>query len=99
MNLRDELKEFEFLLSRMEYGEIWMKIKLNSVFVEDQEQALEFYTGVLGFVKKIDIPLGQFRWLTVVSPEEPEGTQLVLEPSENPARRRLKRRSSSRASR
>ena len=62
-----------------------MKIKLNSVFVEDQEQALEFYTGVLGFVKKIDIPIGPFRWLTVVSPEEPDGTQLVLEPSENPA--------------
>ena len=76
-----------------------MKIHLNGVFVEDQEQALEFYTGVLGFVKKIDIPLGQFRWLTVVSPEEPEGTQLVLEPSENPAAQAFKRHSSNRASR
>ena len=62
-----------------------MKIKLNSVFVEDQDKALKFYTEVLGFVKNKDIPLGEFRWLTVVSPEEPEGTELVLEPNDNPA--------------
>lgn len=62
-----------------------MKIKLNSVFVEDQDEALKFYTDVLGFVKKLDIPMGKYRWLTVVSADEPDGTQLVLEPSENPA--------------
>ena len=57
-----------------------MKIKLNSVMVDDQERALRFYTEVLGFVKKQDIPVGEFKWLTVVSPEEPDGTELVLEP-------------------
>jgi catechol 2,3-dioxygenase-like lactoylglutathione lyase family enzyme len=53
--------------------------------VEDQDKALKFYTEVLGFVKSKDIPLGEFRWLTVVSPQEPEGTELVLEPNNNPA--------------
>lgn len=62
-----------------------MKIKLTSVFVDDQDKALQFYTEVLGFVKKLDFPLGQFKWLTVVSPEEPDGTQLLLEPNDNPA--------------
>ena len=62
-----------------------MKIKLNSVLVDDQEKALSFYTEVLGFIKKVDLPVGEFRWLTVVSPEEPDGTQLVLEPNANPA--------------
>ncbi|MGD8534973.1 MAG: VOC family protein [Candidatus Aminicenantes bacterium] len=62
-----------------------MKIKLNSVFVDDQDKALNFYTEVLGFIKKTEIPLGEFKWLTVVSPEEPEGTELVLEPNSNPA--------------
>jgi catechol 2,3-dioxygenase-like lactoylglutathione lyase family enzyme len=62
-----------------------MKIKLTSVFVEDQEQALQFYTDVLGFVKKADIPVGRFKWLTVVSPEEPAGPELLLEPNDNPA--------------
>jgi predicted enzyme related to lactoylglutathione lyase len=62
-----------------------MKIKLNSVFVQDQGSALHFYTEVLGFVKKVDLPAGEYRWLTVVSPEEPEGTQLLLEPNVNPA--------------
>ena len=62
-----------------------MKIKLTSVFVDDQDKALQFYTEVLGFVKKLDISLGQYRWLTVVSPEEPDGTQLLLEPDANPA--------------
>ncbi|UCC45885.1 MAG: VOC family protein [Candidatus Zixiibacteriota bacterium] len=65
-----------------------MKIKLASVFVSDQQKALEFYTEVLGFVKKTDVPVGEFRWLTVVSPEEPEGTELVLEPNDNPAAKR-----------
>ncbi len=62
-----------------------MKIKLSSVLVNNQEKALKFYTEVLGFVKKTDIPVGEFRWLTVVSPEEPEGAELVLEPNANPA--------------
>ena len=64
-----------------------MQIKLTSVFVDDQEKALKFYTDVLGFVKKMDFSAGSYRWLTVVSPEEPEGVQLVLERNEgnNPA--------------
>jgi catechol 2,3-dioxygenase-like lactoylglutathione lyase family enzyme len=62
-----------------------MKIKLTSVVVNDQTKAIEFYTKVLGFVKKLDIPAGGYRWLTVVSPEEPDGSQLVLEPNQNPA--------------
>jgi catechol 2,3-dioxygenase-like lactoylglutathione lyase family enzyme len=62
-----------------------MRIKLTSVFVKDQEKALQFYTGTLGFVRKLDIPIGEYRWLTVVSPEEPDGTQLLLEPNNNPA--------------
>src|SRR5712692_1890512 len=62
-----------------------MKIKLTSVFVDDQDHALKFYTEVLGFVKKREIPLGEFKWLTVVSPEEPDGVELLLEPSDNPA--------------
>ena len=62
-----------------------MKIKLTSVHVDDQEKALRFYTEVLGFVKKNDFSAGEYRWLTVVSPEEPDGTELVLEPNDNPA--------------
>ncbi|GGO48514.1 hypothetical protein GCM10012287_23690 [Streptomyces daqingensis] len=62
-----------------------MRIHLSSVFVDDQEKALRFYTDVLGFVKKNDIPLGEFRWLTVVSPEDTDGTELVLEPDAHPA--------------
>ena len=62
-----------------------MKIKLTSIFVDDQTKALEFYTEVLGFVKKQDAPVGAFRWLTVVSPDEPEGAELLLEPNDNPA--------------
>lgn len=62
-----------------------MRIHLTSVFVDDQETALRFYTDTLGFVKKHDIPLGAARWLTVVSPEDPDGTELLLEPSGHPA--------------
>ena len=62
-----------------------MKISLNSVIVQDQEHALSFYTEVLGFEKKVDIPAGDHRWLTVVSKEDPDGTQLVLEPNAHPA--------------
>ncbi|HUT17865.1 MAG TPA: VOC family protein [Anaerolineae bacterium] len=68
-----------------------MKIKLTSVFVDDQDKALQFYTEVLGFVKKFDFPVGQFKWLTVVSPEEPNGTELLLEPSDNPAAKTFKK--------
>src|SRR5258708_3842989 len=57
-----------------------MKSKLNSVIVDDQEKALRFYTEVLGFVKKREIPMGEHKWLTVVSPEERDGTELLLEP-------------------
>jgi len=62
-----------------------MRIKLTSVMVEDQDKALEFYTAVLGFVKKTDIPVGEFKWLTVVSPEGPDDIELLLEPNNNPA--------------
>jgi catechol 2,3-dioxygenase-like lactoylglutathione lyase family enzyme len=61
------------------------RITTASVFVDDQERALAFYTGALGFVVKDDVPLGPFRWLTVVSPEDPDGAQLLLEPDEHPA--------------
>ena len=64
-----------------------MKIKLNSIMVDNQEKALAFYTGVLGFVKKHDIPVGELRWITVVSPEGPADVELVLEPNANPAGR------------
>jgi predicted enzyme related to lactoylglutathione lyase len=64
-----------------------MQIKLTSVFVDDQDKALKFYTDVLGFQKKYEFQAGKYKWLTVVSAEEPDGVQLVLEPSEgfNPA--------------
>jgi predicted enzyme related to lactoylglutathione lyase len=62
-----------------------MKIKVTSIYVNDQEKALRFYTDVLGFVKKSDFTQGPFRWLTVASPEEPGGTELQLAPNGNPA--------------
>lgn len=62
-----------------------IRIELTSVFVEDQDKALQFYTEVLGFLKKQDIPIGEFKWLTVVSAAAPEGTELLLEPNDNPA--------------
>ena len=62
-----------------------MRINLTSVLVDDQEKALRFYTDVLGFVKKTDVPVGEARWLTVVSPDEPAGTELLLEPDGHPA--------------
>jgi catechol 2,3-dioxygenase-like lactoylglutathione lyase family enzyme len=64
-----------------------MKIVLSSVFVDDQDKALEFYTEVLGFIKKSDFPVGQFKWLTVVSPEGSGDIELLLEPNDNPAAR------------
>lgn len=68
-----------------------MKIAIDSVFVPDQEAALKFYTEVLGFQKKLDIPVGKYKWLTVVSPEQPEGPQLLLEPDAHPASRAFKK--------
>ncbi len=68
-----------------------MKIVLTSVLVDDQEKALRFYTEVLGFIKKADIPMGQFRWLTVVSPDDENGVELVLEPDQHPAAGPFKR--------
>jgi catechol 2,3-dioxygenase-like lactoylglutathione lyase family enzyme len=62
-----------------------VRINLASVLVDDQRKALRFYTEVLGFVKKNDIPMGEHSWLTVVSPEDPDGVELVLEPGEHPA--------------
>jgi len=62
-----------------------MRIVVTSVLVDDQEKALRFYTDVLGFVKKTDIPMGEARWLTVVSPQDPDGTELLLEPDGHPA--------------
>jgi catechol 2,3-dioxygenase-like lactoylglutathione lyase family enzyme len=62
-----------------------VRINLASVLVDDQAKALRFYTDVLGFVKKNDIPMGEHRWLTVVSPEDPDGVELVLEPGDHPA--------------
>jgi catechol 2,3-dioxygenase-like lactoylglutathione lyase family enzyme len=61
------------------------RITVASVFVDDQDKALRFYTDVLGFVKKTEIPLGEARWLTVVSPDDPDGTELLLEPDGHPA--------------
>jgi catechol 2,3-dioxygenase-like lactoylglutathione lyase family enzyme len=62
-----------------------MRINLTSILVDDQAKALDFYTNVLGFVKKTDLPVGEYRWLTVVSPELPNGVELVLEPDAHPA--------------
>jgi catechol 2,3-dioxygenase-like lactoylglutathione lyase family enzyme len=68
-----------------------MRIHLTSVFVDDQDKALAFYTDVLGFVKKTEVPLGEgVRWLTVVSPEDPDGTELLLEPDQHPAAKEFK---------
>jgi catechol 2,3-dioxygenase-like lactoylglutathione lyase family enzyme len=67
-----------------------MKIVVTSVLVDDQEKALRFYTDVLGFEKKKDVSLGEFRWLTVVSPQDPSGTELLLEPDAHPAAKPFK---------
>jgi predicted enzyme related to lactoylglutathione lyase len=62
-----------------------MKIIVTSLFVQDQEKALEFYSEKLGFVKKADVPVGEYRWITLVSPEDQDGTELLLEPNAHPA--------------
>jgi catechol 2,3-dioxygenase-like lactoylglutathione lyase family enzyme len=67
-----------------------MKIVVISVLVDDQERAVRFYTDVLGFEKKEDIPLGEARWLTVVSPQDRDGTELLLEPDQHPAAKPFK---------
>ena len=67
-----------------------MRINITSVLVDDQDKALAFYTDVLGFVKKTEVPLGEHRWLTVVSPELPDGVELVLEPDQHPAAKPFK---------
>ena len=67
-----------------------MRINLTSVLVDDQDKALRFYTDVLGFQKKNDVPLGEHRWLTVVSAEDPDGVELVLEPDQHPAAKPFK---------
>ncbi|WP_179473360.1 VOC family protein [Mycolicibacterium vinylchloridicum] len=67
-----------------------MRINLTSVLVNDQDAALQFYTDVLGFTTKHDIPMGEHRWITVVSPENPDGTELVLEPDGHPAAKPFK---------
>ena len=64
-----------------------MRIKLTSIMVDDQDKALKFYTEVLGFVKKNEFPAGEYKWLTVVSPESPKDVELSLEPNANPAGR------------
>ncbi|GAB6254553.1 MULTISPECIES: VOC family protein [Peribacillus] len=62
-----------------------MKIIVTSIFVQDQDKALEFYSEKLGFEKKHDVPMGKFRWITLVSPDDHDGTELLLEPNEHPA--------------
>ena len=62
-----------------------MRIKLNSIFVDNQDKALKFYTGTLGFKKSKEIPVGEFKWLTVASPDNTDDLELVLEPNANPA--------------
>ena len=62
-----------------------MQIKLTSIMVDDQDKALKFYTEILGFRKKLEIPVGEYRWITVVSPEGPDTLELSLEPNANPA--------------
>lgn len=68
-----------------------MRIKVTSVFVNDQEKALQFYTDILGFQKKMDMPAGDFKWLTVVSSEDPDGVELLLEPNDNEAAKHIKK--------
>jgi catechol 2,3-dioxygenase-like lactoylglutathione lyase family enzyme len=68
-----------------------MRINLASVLVDDQDKALRFYTEVLGFQRKHDVPMGEHRWITVVSAQDPDGTELVLEPDEHPAAKPFKK--------
>ena len=67
-----------------------MRLNVTSVLVDDQDKALRFYTDILGFQPKHDVPVGEYRWITVVSPEEPEGTEILLEPDQHPAAKPFK---------
>jgi len=67
-----------------------MRVVVTSVLVDDQDKALDFYAGKLGFVKKHDVPMGEHRWLTLVSPEDPDGVELLLEPDTHPAAKPFK---------
>ncbi|MFJ8236291.1 VOC family protein [Ureibacillus sp. NPDC094379] len=69
-----------------------MKIIVTSIFVNDQEKALKFYTETLGFVIKHDVPVGEFRWIALVSPDDPNGTELILEPNNHPAAEEYQKR-------
>ena len=69
-----------------------MRIILTGVFVDDQDKALKFYTETLGFVLKHDVPAGEYRWITAVSPDDPDGTELLLEPNENPVAQEYQKR-------
>ncbi|MBD2868871.1 VOC family protein [Paenibacillus arenilitoris] len=69
-----------------------MKIMVTSLFVQDQDKALPFYTETLGFVKKHDVPVGKFRWIALVSPDEQDGTELLLEPNDHPAAREYQKK-------
>lgn len=66
-------------------GKNKMKVIVTSIFVQDQDKALEFYSEKLGFIKKDDVPAGEYRWITLVSPEDQEGTEILLEPNDHPA--------------
>ncbi|WP_066300992.1 VOC family protein [Bacillus sp. FJAT-29937] len=69
-----------------------MKIIVKSIFVQDQDKALEFYSETLGFIKKTDVPAGKFRWITLVSPDDQNGTELVLEPNDHPAAKEFQKK-------
>jgi len=69
-----------------------MKIIVTSIFVQDQDKALKFYSEKLGFVKKHDVPMGKFRWITLVSPDHHDGTELLLEPNDHPAAKEYQKR-------
>lgn len=69
-----------------------MNIVVTSIFVQDQDKALQFYTEKLGFIKKDDVPAGDFRWITLVSPDDQAGTELLLEPNEHPAAKEYQER-------
>ncbi|WP_053367914.1 VOC family protein [Bacillus sp. FJAT-27245] len=69
-----------------------MKIIVTSIFVQDQDKALEFYTEKLGFIKKVDVPAGKYRWITLVSPDDQDGTELLLEPNDHPAAKEFQKK-------
>ena len=74
-----------------------MRIKWTKLYVDDQEKALKFYTDVLGFQKKADFSQGNYRWLTVASPEDPDGVELILDPTPTPSAKPIRKRCTARA--